>query len=141
MKICKGFELKNLLFEIGTLNCIYWTQGIQKETQVPFLLVTRAVAYAEPRPKIPPQRSVKLNLDFNDRTPFTVLIYDAVLQTMLQKQNVVFEKPRDYPFNIELGDFIDKGLKTFVILVTNSDTREALEFYYRLDGGGKFIRE
>ena len=120
---------------------IYKVLGIQKETQVPFLLVARVVEYAEPKPKTPQQRNVKLNLDFKDQTPFTVLIYDAVLQTMLQKQNVVFEKPRDYPFNIELGDFIDQGLKTFMILVTNSDTREALEFYYRLDGGGQFIKE
>ena len=133
------YSASDSLHQEGTY--IYRIMGIQKETQVPFLLVARVVEYAEPKPKTPPQRSVKLNLDFKDKTPFTVLIYDAVLQTMLKKQNVVFEKPRDYPFKIELGDFIDRGLKTFMILVTNSDTREALEFYYRLDGGGKFIKE
>ncbi len=120
---------------------IYKILGIQKQTQVPFLLVARVVEYAEPKPKAPQQRSVKLNLVFKDKTPFTVLIYDAVLQTMLQKRNVEFEEIRDHPFNIELGDFIDHGLKNFMILITNSDTREALEFYYRLDGEGQFIQE
>lgn len=133
------YSASDSLHQEGTY--IYNILGIQKETQVPFLLAARVVKYYEPKLKTPDQRSIKLNLDFEDKTPFTVLIYDAVSQTMLQKQNMLFEKPRDNPFKIELGDLIDQGLKKIMILVTNSYTREALEYYYKVNAHGQLIQQ
>ena len=119
---------------------IYRIMGIQKQTQVPFLLVVRVVEYTEPKSKAPPQRSVMLNLTLEDKTIFKVLVYDVATQHVLRKQNLEFDKTRDTDFEVDLGEFIDQGVKQFMILVTEIDSAEAQEFYFTLDGQHQLIK-
>jgi hypothetical protein len=119
---------------------IYRIMGVQKQTQVPFLLVARVVEYTEPKPKAPPQRSVTLNLILEHKTIFKVLVYDVATQHVLRKQNLEFDKARDTVFEVDLGEFIDQGVKQFMILVTEIDSPEAQEFYFTLDGQDQLIK-
>jgi hypothetical protein len=119
----------------------YQIVGIQKQTEFPSLLVTRSVEYSESLPKVPPQRSVTLQLDFKERTPFNVLVYDNSADALLKKFTTEFKETKNRSLEIDLGEFIDKGLKQFFILVSDGDARQALEFYYAVDGQGRLVMQ
>lgn len=113
---------------------IYRIIGVQKQNQFLFPLAERAIEYQEPRPKAPLQKSITLNLDFKDEKSFKVLIYDETDNTMLRKQIEEFDEKTDHPFTIDLGEFIDKGLRQFMILISDEDSQEALQFHYFFNG-------
>ena len=119
---------------------IYRIVGIQKQTQFPFLLVARLVEYVEPTSKPVAQRKVSLKLNFTNRVPFSVVVYDDIAHSVLRKQVEEFDERKDRPFEINLGEFIDKGIKQFMILVSNDYTGETLEFSYRSDVQGRLIQ-
>ena len=120
---------------------VYRILGIQKQTQFPYLLVTSLFEYVESKPKAPVQRSVSLNLKFEDKAHVKVVVYDNVAHVVLRKQIEEFNKAQDHPFEIDLGEFIDQGLRQFLILVSDTDSREPLEFYFRVDSQGQLIQE
>lgn len=120
---------------------IYRILGIQTQTQFPFLLATEVITYSEPPSKDPLQRSVKLNLAFKDKTLFKLLVYDEATHSLLKKQIAEFDLTRDRPYEVDLSEFIDQGSKEFMILVSDADAREALQFYYKVDGHGRLIQE
>ncbi len=133
-----NYSASDSLFQEGTY--YYRVMGIQKQTQIPFLLVDRIVEYFEPQAKPKPQRTITLQLAFRDRQPFKVLIYDDS-QKLLAKQMVVFDKKIHTPLEIDLGDFLDQGIRKFMVLVHDADDPEALEFYYRVNELDQLIRE
>ena len=115
--------------------------GIQKLTQLPFLLATRVVDYAEPKPKVLIQRSIILHLDFKEKTPFKVLIYDDIADALLKKFTTELEENKNHSLEIDLGEFIDNGLKQFMILVSDDNARQGLEFYYAVDEQGGLVKQ
>ena len=127
-----NYSAADSLQKIGTY--IYRIMGIQKQNQFPFLVAEYTIEYQESKSKVHPQKSVDLNLNFKDKTSFKVLIYDDTDQKMLRKEIKEFDVKTDCSFTIDLGEFIDKGLRQFMILISVEDTQRALEFYYFFNG-------
>ncbi|MBK5278034.1 MAG: hypothetical protein JJE09_04125 [Bacteroidia bacterium] len=132
------YSASDSLVKEGTY--IYRIYGIQKQTQMPYLLVNRVVKYHEPKPKQQLQRSIKLNLKLADKTPFQVLVYDEATNTLLKKYKKEFDVTFDQQHEVDLGEFIDRGLRNFMILVADGNSRDALTLYYTFDLKGNLIQ-
>ncbi|MEK6780780.1 MAG: hypothetical protein AABY93_03700 [Bacteroidota bacterium] len=133
------YSISDSLQKEGTY--VYHIFGIEKLTQVPFLLVEKIVEYAELKPIEPKQRVARLNLSFKDMTVFKVVVYDDVAHAMLRKLSVEFEEERDHTFEVDLEEFIDRGIKKFMILVSDGSAQGGFEFYYNIDEKGQLIQE
>ncbi len=127
-----SYSSSDSLQKEGTYN--YRIFGIQKQTQFPFLLATHVVEYQKPKIKVPLQKSIILDLNFKDKTSFKVLIYDETDHMLLRKEIQEFDEKTNRHFAIDLAEFIDKGLRQFMILISDEHAQEALQFYYFFNG-------
>lgn len=133
------YETSDTLIEEG--NYQYRVFSIQKETLLPQLMAEREVRYFRPVPKPVQQRAIKLSLEYPDKTLLQVLVYDRTNNKKLSATMHKFSAILDRDLEIDLGDFLDSGVKQFLVLVSDSNAKGALEFYYRIDRNGKFVRE
>lgn len=121
----------------------YRVFAVERENFTLVPLVTQQVTFLTPRPvqKAPdPERSVKITLPFKDRIPVDIIIYDQKNDEKKRATRVWFDPARSTTLDIPMGDLLDQGMVKFLVLVANSQSKEALEFYYTYTRG-RFVRE
>lgn len=109
-------------------------------------LVLLATEYARYDVKVPVamqpiQRELILTLNYEEGTPFKIMVIDPNTSAELYKHQQRFEAGRDRDFKIDLGTYIDKGKKEFMIIISDFSTRGSKEFFYTLDAKGKLVRQ
>lgn len=120
----------------------YYVFGIRRETQIPFLWAARAVTYTtKPKPKIAVhERVVTVPLGHQSKIVLKVFVYDRATDKKIWTSKQVFDPAKSKSFEINMGGFLDSGVRNFLIIVSDDEAKEALEFYYTYKDG-KFIRE
>ena len=119
----------------------YQIYGIQKETLVPSLLVVQKVSYYKSPSNLPAQRIISLQLDYPDKMKFQVVVYDRLAYKTLSRSVYEFDSTMHRRFEINVGDFLDAGVKEFMILLSNPNSKQGLEFYYRVGKNGTLVKE
>ena len=87
-----------------------------------------------------PERSVKIaNLPFKDRIPVDIIVYDQKNDEKANHPGMV-RSGQSTTTDVPMGDLLDQGIVKFLVLVANTQSQEAMEFYYTYTGG-RFVRE
>jgi len=72
---------------------------------------------------------------------FQVVVYDRLAYKTLSRSVYEFDSTMHRKFEINVGDFLDTGVKEFMILLSNSNSKQGLEFYYRVGKNGTLVKE
>ncbi len=107
------------------------------------LLTTEYVRYdvETPVPVQQIQRELILTLSYEEDTPFKIVVIDPITSEELYKYQQRFEAIRDRNFKIDLGAYIDKGKKEFMIITSDFSAKGSKELFYKLDAKGKLIKQ
>jgi hypothetical protein len=120
----------------------YLVYGIQAGTLVPILLSARKINYDAPhvRAAARPQRIINLKVSYPDKANFELIVYDVKAGATLLKSKRQFNVA-DTSLNVDVGEFLDKGVTSFLILLSDPNSREPKEFYYHVGINGQLVRE
>ena len=113
----------------------YRVFGIQKNTEYPLLLDEQKVSfyrYKKPNEEILTWVYIPLELKNGDR--YQVLVFNRVDYATLRKYTGEFDASKDTTFEINLKEFVDGGIKEFIILASEVNSNQSKEFYFRFDG-------
>jgi hypothetical protein len=121
----------------------YKIYAVKREDLTLVPLVTQQVTFVTPPPprKIPdPERSVRVTLPFKSKISVDVIVYDLKSDVKKRSTRILFDPAWTNQLEIPLGDLIDQGIVKFLVLVANTESKEALEFYYSY-AYGRFVKE
>lgn len=120
----------------------YRVFGIHRETLIPHYLWVRQVTFIEPKNKlVVQQRIVIVPVSYPHKTILRILIYDRLTDKKLLNYRHAFDPVRNKSIEVYLGDLLDKGIKEFLILVSDVNEKQALEFYYSVNRRGELVKE
>lgn len=119
---------------------LYRVYGYPEEDKPVFIAEAR-VSYAKAA-KAPPATSQHIVIDhqFSEKVEFAVRIYDDQQLSILHSLSGVFDPLHPMPISIDMKEFIKAGHKTYMVVLINKATREATEYYYRVDARGAVIK-
>ena len=69
------------------------------------------------------------------------MVYDQTNLTVLTKYKTDIDTKPPKQLEIDIGDYTSKGLKSFMVLISDLVSGEAKEYYYFIDKSGKLIKE
>lgn len=107
----------------------------------PVLITTEYATYTKEPEKPRLQRELVLDLNFSTGSPFKVLVYDLQEPEPLYKYESTFDEQKDKHFLIDLGPFIDKGKREFMVLTSDYGAQTSQEQYFFLNSQGKLVRQ
>jgi len=109
--------------------------GIQKNSEYPFLLDEKEIAYYD-RNKAPAELKtwVYIPLKLKGGSPYQVLVFNRVDYSLLRKYAGEFDEAKDSTFEMNLHEFIKAGVKEFIILASEVNSNQPKEFYFQFDG-------
>lgn len=134
------YSLRDTLDHDGTFK--YQVFGIQKESLVPLLFSENQVTYHEKWliSKFVPPQTVFLSLDYKINTSYEVRVYEQGQHGLLAQYQKEYDTKSPLPLEIDFSEFISKGLKSFLVLIIGTDSKEGKEYYFTLDKTGKVVR-
>jgi hypothetical protein len=121
---------------------IYRIYGTEKETEYPLLLDEQRISFRPPRTNLPKQGSrwVDIPLSFNNGERYQVLVFNKFDYALLRKYTGEFDSAKDATFEVNLNEFVSAGIKEFIVLASDADSKSAKEFYF-IYVGGKIIKQ
>jgi hypothetical protein len=70
-----------------------------------------------------------------------VVVYDRLTYKTLLRSIHELDTTLGGKFEINVGDFLDAGVKEFMVLLSESNSKEAMESYYKVGKGGSLVKE
>jgi hypothetical protein len=122
-------------------NYVYTVFGIQKETLIPIMVSENKVSYFEKKADPKPQSHAIIQIANSMSENFEVMVYDHVNSSELIKYRTYVNPKSARELDVDLSEYIGKGLKSFMVLISDLSTGERKEYYYRLDKSGKLLKE
>ena len=118
----------------------YTIFGIHKESMIPIMVSENKVSYFEKKEEPKPSARVMIPLNSGSEN-FEVMIYDQVNLAVLTKYKTSIDTKAPKQLEIDLEVYTAKGLKSFMVLISDLLSGEAKEYYYTIDKSGKLIKE
>ncbi|HEU5290627.1 MAG TPA: hypothetical protein VFU05_08310 [Cyclobacteriaceae bacterium] len=136
----KEYLLRDSLTQPGKYT--YRIFGIQNETESPILLDEQRLSFYPRRNRVPSEGSkwVNISLNFSEGERYQVLVFDKVDYALLRKYTGEFDAVKDATFEINLNEFIATGVREFIVLATDADSKKSKEFYFLYDGS-KIVKQ
>jgi hypothetical protein len=136
----KEYLLRDSLTRAGKY--AYRIFGIQNEPEYTILLDEQRFSFYPRRSSLPIEGSkwVNIPLNFGNGERYQVLVFDKVDYRLLRKYSGKFDQAKDTTFEINLNEFITTGVREFIVLATDANSKQAKEFYFLYDGR-KIIRQ
>jgi hypothetical protein len=135
------YETSDSLKAEGTYT--YLVYGVGKMTLVPTLLAQREINYKAPRrdlTTVRAQRTISIKTIFPEKTIFELMVFDNRTGTTLLRSKREFDLTGE-TIKVDVGEFLDRGVTSFLILLSDPNTREPREFYYHVGINGQLIKE
>lgn len=109
--------------------------GIQKNSEYPLLLDEQEITYYN-RNKPPAALTtwVYIPLALKNGSPYQVLVFNRIDYSLLRKYSGNFDEAKDATFEMNLQEFVNAGVKEFIVLASELDSNHPKEFYFRFDG-------
>jgi len=109
--------------------------GIQKNSEYPLLLDEQEITYYN-RNKPPATLTtwVYIPLALKNGSPYQVLVFNRMDYSLLRKYSGNFDDAKDATFEMNLQEFVNAGVKEFIVLASELDSNHPKEFYFRFDG-------
>lgn len=86
-------------------------------------------------------QSVSIEPDFEQNAPFEIRVYDRKTHQVIKKLNGVYDPEHPETINVDLREAILGGQRSFLVLLINESTKQAREFYFRVDIRGTLVVE
>lgn len=113
------------------------------ENELPVLLNELKITFSKVSKKQPTAGSQVIEIELNgpQRADYAVRVYESNQLSILQAFNVVYDPDKPLPVSIDMREMIKAGNTAFMVVLINKATREAKEFFYRVDTRGFIIKE
>lgn len=108
---------------------------------LPVLMTEARISYVKRKPPPAISQHVVIDPPFKGRVEYAVRIYEREQLSVIHAFSGTYDPASPAPIEIDMKDFIAKGYRTYLVVVINKATREAMEFYYRLDARGSVVEE
>lgn len=128
----KDYMLQDSLVKPG--NYLYRIFGVQKETEYPILLDQQPVSFRPSNASEEGSTWAYIPIDLKEGDPFLVLVFNRVDYSLLRKYTGEFNQAKDSTFEVNLNEFVATGVKEFIILTSEKNSRQSKEFYFMFDG-------
>lgn len=134
------YQMQDTLTSQGDF--LYRVYGYPENDQ-PVLFNEIKITYWKARKKLPMSGSQFIEIELSDKQKieYAVRVYESNQLSVLQAFSVVYDPDKPLPISIDMRDFIKAGNTVFMVVLVNKATREAKEFYYRVDARGFIVRE
>lgn len=118
----------------------YTVFGIHKETMIPIMVSENKINYFEKKIEPKPASEIIISLNSSSEN-YEVMVYDQANLTVLTKYKTKIDTKTPNQLKIDIGDYTAKGLKSFMVLISDLMSGEAREYFYSIDKTGKLIKE
>lgn len=121
-------------------NYTYTVFGIHKETMIPIMVSENKVSYFEKKAEPKPASQIIVPLNSGSEK-YEVMVYDQSNLTVLTKYKTGVDAKTPRQLIIDIENYTAKGLKSFMVLISDLTTGEGKEYFYSIDKSGTLIKE
>ena len=134
------YSIQDTVDNTGVYN--YFVFGLEAGSGAPLLVGSMQVSYNEKRFADKPTSSqiVSISLNFDTNTEYEVRLYEQEQHILLGHSKNKFDVRIPHPHEIDFGDYIKKGFKSFMVLVVSTDLKEASEYYFTVEKDGRLTK-
>ncbi len=120
----------------------YLVFGLETGSGVPLLVGSMQASYKEKRiaEKSTISQTVSISLNFDTNTEYEVRVYEQEQHVLLGRSKNKFDVRIPHSHEIDFGEYIKKGLKSFLVLVVSTDLKEAREYYFTVGKDGRLVK-
>jgi len=118
----------------------YTVFGIHKETLIPLMVSENKVSYFEKKAEPKPASEIIIPLNSSSEN-YEVMVYDQTNLVVLTKYKTSIDASTSKQLKISIEEYTAKGLKSFMVLISDLMSGEAKEYFYSIDKSGKLIKE
>jgi hypothetical protein len=129
------YNLQDSLLKHG--NYTYRIFGIQKETEYPLLLSERQVFLSGNGDR---GKRVNIPLSLKQKEPYLILVFNQADRSLLRKFTGNFDSS-DNLIEINLQEFVNRGVKEFIVLASGTISNQPNEFRFRYAGSSMIAVE
>lgn len=110
------------------------------QNDLPVLIKEVRVSYVKAKKSLPAaSQQIVIDPRFSQKTEYAVRVYESEQLSILHAFGGVYDPAQPIPISIDLKEFINAGHKAYMVVLINKATREAKEFYYRVDARGYVV--
>lgn len=111
------------------------------QSSLPLLLAEVRVSYVKKKKAPAVSQNIVIEPRFSQRVEYAVRVYEGQQLSILHSLSGVYDPADPVPIVIDTKEFIAVGHRSFMVVLIDKATREAREFYYRVDARGSVVKE
>jgi hypothetical protein len=131
------YSLSDTLTKQGTYT--YMILGVMKDNGYPVLLHERNLHHFEKSQTSLSRSVVYFFPEFKKSATLEVVIFNAYTEAIVKTALLDYDSKKSKRIGIRTDELAEKGIKNFIVRVTNTKTRETKKFYFKLNEEGIFI--
>ncbi|HEY9044476.1 MAG TPA: hypothetical protein VIN08_01205 [Ohtaekwangia sp.] len=117
---------------------VYEVAGVFSRSKIKQTLDRQQVEY---RPSIAIDPFIYASLDYKSGTKIQLLLVDEMRDIILKQTSFVFDSKRDAVQKVYIGNYLDQGISSFLVVSTNLKTFEKRVVRFALSEQGKIERK
>ncbi len=133
-----SYRLRDTLASPG--DYLYRVLGYPQNGQ-PLLMTEVRVSYVKRKRAPAVSYSIVIDPPFSQMAEYAVRVYEGEQLSVIHAINGIYDPANPVPIEIDMRDFIAKGHRSYMVVLVNKATREAREYYYRVDARGSIVQE
>jgi hypothetical protein len=133
-----SYRLRDTLASPG--DYLYRVLGYPQNGQ-PLLMTEVRVSYVKRKKAPAVSHSIVIDPPFSQLAEYAVRVYEGEQLSVIHAINGIYDPANPVPIEIDMRDFIAKGHRSYMVVLVNKATREAREYYYRVDARGSIVQE